>query len=135
MEIAKKIVLSAIAIAPSVDIDRHFCVVAIAGKVDRDRSFLAQFITEIFLKKRIIEVKLRVFKKMTYPVTLIPGAISEILVSARNTGAITLADRYGLMAAILDESLPEDDARSINRLLRAIMRGKIKVADDLSAMV
>ncbi|HIK31595.1 MAG TPA: hypothetical protein IGS17_08925 [Oscillatoriales cyanobacterium M59_W2019_021] len=72
---------------------------------------------------------------MTYPVTLIPGAISEILVSARNTGAITLADRYGLMAAILDESLPEDDARSINRLLRAIMRGKIKVADDLSAMV
>lgn len=71
---------------------------------------------------------------MTYPVTLIPGAVSEILVSARNTGAITLADRYGLMAAILDETLPEDDARSINRLLRAIIRGKIRVADELSAV-
>lgn len=71
---------------------------------------------------------------MIYPATLIPGAISEILVSARNTGAITLADRYGLMAAILDESLPEDDARSINRLLRAIVRGRIKVATDISAM-
>jgi hypothetical protein len=71
---------------------------------------------------------------MSYPVELLPGAVSEILVSARITGSITLADRYGLMAAILDESLPEDDARSINRLLRSVIRGKVKVADELSSL-
>jgi hypothetical protein len=71
---------------------------------------------------------------MFYPVALLPGAVSEILVSARITGSITLADRYGLMAAILDESLPEDDVRSINRLLRAIIRGRVKVADEISSM-
>jgi hypothetical protein len=71
---------------------------------------------------------------MSYPVELLPGAVSEILVSARITGSITLADRYGLMAAILDESLPEDDARSINRLLRSVIRGRVKVADELSSL-
>ena len=71
---------------------------------------------------------------MSYPVELLPGAVSEILVSARITGSITLADRYGLMAAILDESLPEDDARSINRLLRSVLRGRVKVADEISSM-
>ncbi|MGB3693373.1 MAG: hypothetical protein WBG70_15530 [Spirulinaceae cyanobacterium] len=65
-------------------------------------------------------------------VQLIPGSISEILVSANETGTITLADRYGLMAAALDDSLEEDERRSVNRLLRAIMRGKIKVSQELS---
>ncbi|MDY6940468.1 MAG: hypothetical protein SWY16_22775 [Cyanobacteriota bacterium] len=71
---------------------------------------------------------------MKSSVALLPGAVSEILVSARMTGAITVADRYGLMAAILEESLHEDDERSINRLLRAILRGKIKLADDISSI-
>ncbi len=66
-------------------------------------------------------------------VQLIPGSISEILVSANETGTITLADRYGLMAASLDDSLEEDERRSVNRLLRAVMRGKIKVSQELSA--
>ncbi len=65
-------------------------------------------------------------------VQLIPGSISEILVSANETGSITLADRYGLMAAALDDSLEEDERRSVNRLLRAIMRGKIQVSQELS---
>ena len=71
---------------------------------------------------------------MESSVALLPGAVSEILVSARITGSITIADRYGLMAAILEESLNEDDQRSINRLLRAILRGKIRLADDISSL-
>ncbi len=65
---------------------------------------------------------------------LLPGAISEILVSARETGTLTLADRYGLMAAALDETLPEEDQRSVNRLLRSVMQGKIKLSDELSTI-
>ncbi len=58
---------------------------------------------------------------------LIPGALGEILVSARTTGKLTILDRYGLKAAILDESLSEDEQRSIDRLLRAVVKGRVAV--------
>lgn len=58
---------------------------------------------------------------------LLPGAISEILASVADTGRLTLLDRYGLLAATLDENLPEEERRAINRLLRAIARGRIEV--------
>ncbi|WP_293347652.1 MULTISPECIES: hypothetical protein [unclassified Microcoleus] len=67
-------------------------------------------------------------------VQLIPGAISEILASVTDTGSLTVADRYGLMAAVLDDSLPEEDIHSINRLLRSVIKGKVKIVNELSAM-
>ena len=67
-------------------------------------------------------------------VQLIPGAISEILASVTDTGSLTLADRYGLMAAVLDDSLDEQDRYSINRLLRSVLKGKVKIVNELSAM-
>ncbi|HEY9853825.1 MAG TPA: hypothetical protein V6D28_30420 [Leptolyngbyaceae cyanobacterium] len=67
------------------------------------------------------------------PVNLLPGAISEILVSVSDTGVLTLADRYGLLAATLDESLDEEDRSSVNRLLRAVMKGRVKLVADISA--
>lgn len=68
-------------------------------------------------------------------IQLIPGAISEILASVSDTGTLTIADRYGLMAAILDESLEDDDRNSLNRLLRSVLRGRVKVVNELSAMI
>ncbi len=68
-------------------------------------------------------------------VQLLPGAISEILASVTDTGALTVADRYGLMAAVLDESLEEEDRNSVNRLLRSVMKGKVKVVPELSAVI
>ncbi|MFB2919973.1 MULTISPECIES: hypothetical protein [Aerosakkonema] len=67
------------------------------------------------------------------PVNLLPGAISEILASVTDTGVLTVADRYGLLAAILDESLDEEDRCSLNRLLRAVLKGRVKIGADLSA--
>jgi hypothetical protein len=61
---------------------------------------------------------------------LLPGAISEILVSVRDTGVLTKADCYGLMAAALDDSLSEEDRRSVNRLVRAVRKGKVRVIQD-----
>ncbi|MBE9116989.1 hypothetical protein IQ249_13870 [Lusitaniella coriacea LEGE 07157] len=58
---------------------------------------------------------------------LLPGAISEILVSVGETGTLTLNDRYGLMAALLDDFLTEEEQRAINRILRAVLRGKIEI--------
>lgn len=70
---------------------------------------------------------------MMSPVNLLPGAISEILASVTDTGVLTVADRYGLLAAILDESLDEEDRCSLNRLLRAVLKGRVKIGADLSA--
>jgi hypothetical protein len=58
---------------------------------------------------------------------LIPGAVAEILASTADTGVLTLSDRYGLMAAILDDTLGEQDRRAIDRLLRAVARGRLQV--------
>ncbi len=63
---------------------------------------------------------------------LIPGAVSEILVSAADTGYLTLADRYGLLAATLDETLADEERRTVNRILRSALRGRIEVSDRLS---
>lgn len=60
---------------------------------------------------------------------LIPGSIAAILASTSITGYITKADRYGLLAATLDESLDPEDREAVNRLLYAIRRGKIKIID------
>ena len=69
---------------------------------------------------------------MQSPVNLIPSALGELFAEVNHNGYITLADRYGLMAAIFDETLSEEDKRSIDRLLRSVCRGKIKLVNDLS---
>jgi len=65
---------------------------------------------------------------------LIPGAISEMLATVSDTKTLSLADRYGLMAAILDENLPEEDRYCINRLLRSTLRGKISLGQEFSTL-
>lgn len=69
---------------------------------------------------------------MSFPqVTLLPGAISEMLVSVSKNGKLTLGDRYGLLAAALDETLSEDERRAVNRILHSVLRGKVLVTQDL----
>lgn len=65
---------------------------------------------------------------------LIPGAIAELFVQVSNSGILTLADRYGLMAAILTDELTEEERRAIDRILRAAYRGNLQSSDELSAM-
>ncbi|MBE9117728.1 hypothetical protein IQ249_17665 [Lusitaniella coriacea LEGE 07157] len=65
---------------------------------------------------------------MTPQLQLIPGAIAEMLASVAETGMLTLNDRYGLMAASMDDTLDEDERRAVNRLLRAVLRGRVKIA-------
>ncbi|HLO49061.1 MAG TPA: hypothetical protein VK211_11655 [Kamptonema sp.] len=71
---------------------------------------------------------------MEIPLYLTDSAISELFAQANATNCITVADRYGLMAAVFDESLNEEERRSLNRLLRSICRGRIKIVEELSAI-
>lgn len=66
------------------------------------------------------------------PVRLLPAALYELFATASVSGRLTLADRYGLMAALLEESLPQEDICIINRLLYAIRKGRITVVDEIS---
>ena len=68
-------------------------------------------------------------------VNLLPGAISEILASVAESHRITIADRFGLMAAILEESLPEEERYAVDRVLRSLVKGRIEVVDELSAAI
>ena len=70
---------------------------------------------------------------MNEPLELLPCAIAELYAQVSNSGKITLADRYGLMAAVLEEELPEEERDSIDRVLRGACRGRLKIVDDISA--
>lgn len=66
-------------------------------------------------------------------INLLPGAINELIASVAQTHRLTKADRYGLLAAILDESITEDERYSIDRLIRSLVKGRIQIVDELSA--
>ncbi|MEG4849499.1 hypothetical protein QUB10_01155 [Microcoleus sp. B5-D4] len=67
-----------------------------------------------------------------YPVNLLPGAINELIATVTDTHCVTKADRYGMMAAILDESISEEERGSLDRLIRSLVKGRIQVSDELS---
>ncbi|MGB7440262.1 MAG: hypothetical protein WA919_04280 [Coleofasciculaceae cyanobacterium] len=66
--------------------------------------------------------------------SLIPGAISDLFAQVTSSGYITLADRYGLMAAILEDSISQEERDSIDRLLLSIRRGRMEMVDEISAL-
>ncbi len=63
-------------------------------------------------------------------VNLLPGAINEIMASVAENSCLTQSDCYGLMAAILDESITEEERRSVDRLLRSVVRGKVQMVSQ-----
>ena len=71
---------------------------------------------------------------MFHTVRLLPGAISDLFAFASNSGTLTIADRYGLMAALLEDSLTEEERTAIDRLLRSFYRGRMKIINELSAL-
>ena len=69
------------------------------------------------------------------PLNIVPGAIAELFAQASRSGVLTVADRYGLMAAVFEESLNDDERRAIDRLLRAVYRGHLQITSELSALL
>ncbi len=70
---------------------------------------------------------------MKLQVQLLPGAIADLFAQVSCSGKITLADRYGLMAAILEDSITEEERESIDRLLRAFRKGRMQIVNEISA--
>jgi hypothetical protein len=66
-------------------------------------------------------------------VHLIPGALSDLFAQVSSSGQITLADRYGLMAALLEDELASQERASIDRLLHGLRRGWLKIVPEISS--
>jgi hypothetical protein len=63
-------------------------------------------------------------------------ALSELFVQASDRGFLTLADRYGLLANLLHENmLTEEEQAAIDRILRAAVRGRVTLVDELSVVL
>ncbi|MEM8804825.1 MAG: hypothetical protein AAGF01_02090 [Cyanobacteria bacterium P01_G01_bin.38] len=61
-------------------------------------------------------------------ICLLPGAIAELTAATIDSRRLAHNDRYGLMAAMLSETLSDDERSAIDRLLRAIRRRKIAIS-------
>lgn len=67
-------------------------------------------------------------------VQLLPHALSELFATVTDNRYLTLSDRYGLMAAILSDNLSDAERRAADRLLRAIVRGKVQIESPTAAL-
>ncbi len=71
---------------------------------------------------------------MSVQVSPLPSAVIELFACASASGSLTVADRYGLLAALLDDSLPLEEHYVIDRLLYGVRRGHVQVSDEISAI-
>ncbi|MGD1704386.1 hypothetical protein [Dapis sp. BLCC M229] len=49
------------------------------------------------------------------------------MASVADNSSLTQLDRYGLMAAMLDDSISEEDRCSVDRLLRSVVKGRVQL--------
>ena len=66
---------------------------------------------------------------MQVPTLYSHSLIAEVFGQAWNVGSLTLNQREGLMAALLENTLNSEDYAAIDRLLHAVRRGWIKVTE------
>lgn len=64
---------------------------------------------------------------------LLPYALSELFAQVSTTHTVTQADRFGLLAALLEEHLSDDDRQALDRILYAVRKGHIQMVSELSA--
>jgi len=72
---------------------------------------------------------------MGFTINLLPFGISELFAQVSQTCSITEADRYGLMAVIMDDTITEEERQAIDKLLYAIRRGRLQMVNEISAVM
>ncbi|PSB23760.1 hypothetical protein [Stenomitos frigidus] len=65
----------------------------------------------------------------------LPCAISELFAQVSVSGQITLADRYGILAVLLNEPTIEEELHSIDRILHALRKGRVQIVSELSTVL
>lgn len=60
---------------------------------------------------------------------LLPSVFSEMFFNAIQSGSLNKTDRYGIMAALLENRLDVEEQKAIDLLLRAAAKGRIALVD------
>jgi hypothetical protein len=71
---------------------------------------------------------------MSAPIYLLECALADLYVQVSLSGQITLADRYGLMAALFADALDEEERCAVDRILYAVCKGRLKMSDEISTL-
>lgn len=74
------------------------------------------------------------YSLMNMKIILLPGAMAELFAQVSWSGQVTLADRYGLMAAFLGDNIDEEERDAIDRIIHGFYRGRMKIVDEISAI-
>ena len=72
---------------------------------------------------------------MLLSINILPFGLSELFAEVTHSRAITQADRYGLMAAVLDDAISEEERQAIDRLLYAMRRGRLQIVNEISTII
>lgn len=70
----------------------------------------------------------------TPPLCLLPDALTDMTAQVADAKRLSLADRYGLLAAVMTDTLTEEERAAVDRLLRAVRRGWMQVTGELSTL-
>lgn len=84
-------------------------------------------------KQRLDFQDRELLKKGNSSLNLLSNGLSELFAQASNCGYLTRIDRYGLMMALLEFPLSDEEQAAIDRLLYAVCRGRIRLVEDVSA--
>ncbi|XWK88601.1 MAG: hypothetical protein U7127_00610 [Phormidium sp.] len=72
---------------------------------------------------------------MSHQLNLVPTALYDLFAEAISSGRITLADRYGIKAAILEGCLSEEELTILDRLLYGVRRGRLQMVNEISVVM
>lgn len=60
------------------------------------------------------------------------NGLSDLFAQVSSCGYLTRVDRYGLMLALLNAPLSEEEQAAIDRLFYAVNRGRIRLVDEIA---
>lgn len=69
------------------------------------------------------------------PIHLLPTGFSELFAQVTSTGKLSQADRYGMLAALLNGSINPEEMQAIDRILYAVRQGWVRVVDEISVVL
>lgn len=69
---------------------------------------------------------------MQPPLCLLETGLADLFAQVTEFGILTLADLYGLLAAILDEQISTEEITYIDRILYSVRKGRVRLVNELS---
>ena len=67
-----------------------------------------------------------------FDLQLLPNGFTDLIVQVTHSGKVTQADRYGLMAVLMNPDTTSDEFFWIDRLYWRLKQGYLEIVDEIS---